>query len=65
MCGRMTATLSKPADRGALIRDASYFADELLKRLDRLAKIDGRRELAWRQAAALVFRARASIRSPR
>lgn len=54
----MTVTLSKPADRGELIRDSGYFADELLKRLNRLAQIDGRHAVVWLQAALLVKRVR-------
>lgn len=49
-------------DRDALVKDADYFAGELLKRVEGLARLDGRNEVTWRQAALLVRRVRAAAR---
>lgn len=49
-------------DRAELVKDADYFAGELLKRVERLARLDGRHEVAWRQSAVLVRRVRAAAR---
>lgn len=59
----MTATAYKSADRGELIRDSAYFSGELLKRLERLALVDGRDAVVWRQTAILVRRVRSALRS--
>jgi hypothetical protein len=54
--------MNKPADRLELIRDSEYFATELIRRLERLAKIDGRGSRNWRTAALLLRRVRAVAR---
>jgi hypothetical protein len=51
------------ADREALLRDAEYFAAELTRRVERLAKVGrGHWRQDWRQAAALARRIRALAR---
>ena len=53
----------KQADRRELLRDADYFATELIRRIERIARVDkATRRLGWGQAAALIRRIRQAIR---
>jgi hypothetical protein len=55
--------LHKQADRMALMADIVYFASELIKRIERLVKIEPHwRGATWGQAAALVRRVRGEAR---
>lgn len=53
---------SKPANAQELRRDASYFADELVKRLEALHRRQGTNRI-WPTAAAVSRRVRAVIRA--
>lgn len=50
-----------PPNRDTLLRDAEYFATELVRRIERLAKLDSG-QIAWQQAAALTRRIRGQVR---
>ena len=54
--------IPKPTNRPGLILDADYFLRESTHRLKALARLDARNELAYRQAAALTYRARVGLR---
>lgn len=63
----MTTIVRRPrkgADRLALLQDANYFADELIRCVEELVKIEpsASTKPSWQQAAALTRRIRSLAR---
>lgn len=56
-----TPPTGKRTDRLEVLRDANYFAGELLRRLEQLANLDAKAG-HWHQAAKLVSRVRDLVR---
>lgn len=50
------------ATRDEVLKDAEYFATELIRRLEHLAKTDGRNQQTWQRTAALTRRIRGVAR---
>jgi hypothetical protein len=58
---RTTPSTGKRGDRLEILRDANYFAGELLRRLEQLTNLDPQSR-HWHQAAKLVSRVRDLVR---